>query len=72
MRRAILEAAAKLFATMDHTPEGVQLMQSDEGLLQVEFVNGLTRPNTTMPEAVYLRIFGERWRYAGKRWKRVD
>lgn len=68
----ILELARHLLHTLQHCPDGPQKVYNDM-LPLARFCNGMYTPNNRRPNAVYVELEGETWRFMrGKRsWRRV-
>lgn len=67
----IKRLAGHMLETLEHTPDGLQKVH-EELLPIAEFMNGLNRPNSKPPVAVYVTLAGQRWRkQRGSKWQQA-
>jgi hypothetical protein len=70
--KEILELARHMLHTLEHCPDGLQKVRNDL-LPLARFCNGMYAPNSQRPNAVYVELDGETWRFqrGKKSWRRV-
>ena len=70
--KEILNLAKYMLHTLEHCPDGLQKVCNDM-LPLARFSNGMYTPNKSRPNAVYVELDGELWRFmrGQKNWRRV-